>query len=104
MKKVFSAALIASALAMTGCATAPFQPGLLYSGQSLPVDAENNATSCAKKGTGTATNLLGLIATGDASIATAKKNAGIKKIDTVDIQHTSILGLFSTTVIEVCGE
>lgn len=104
MNKVFSAALIASALAMTGCATAPFQPGLLYTGQSLPVDAENNATSCAKKGTGTATNILGLIATGDASIATAKQNAGIKKIDTVDVQHTAILGLFSTTVIEVCGE
>lgn len=104
MKKVFASALIASAITLTGCATAPFQPGLLYTGQKLPVDAENNATKCAKTGTGTATNILGLIAVGDASIASAKKSAGISKIDTVDVQHTAILGLFSTTVIEVCGE
>lgn len=104
MKKVFSAALIASALAMTGCAMAPFQPGALYTGQKLPLSAENNATSCAKKGTGTATNVLGWVAVGDASIATAKQNGGITKIDTVDVKHTAVLGLFGVTVVEVCGE
>jgi hypothetical protein len=65
-----------------------------FSSQKLPVDAPNNAVSCEKKGTGTSTNVLGLFAFGDASIASAKKTAGITKVDSVDVAHTGVLGLF----------
>ncbi|MFZ5757340.1 MAG: TRL-like family protein [Pseudomonadota bacterium] len=104
MKKVLSIAIVAAAATLAGCAAAPFQPGLLYTQQSLPLDASDEATKCAKTGTGTTTNILGLFATGDASIASAKKSAGITKVDTVDVSHTGILGLFSATTTKVCGE
>ena len=104
MKKIGLVAILAGAALLSGCAAAPFQPGLLFSQQKIPVVAPNQAPGCAKQGTGKATNILGLIAFGDASIASAKKNAGITKVDTVDISHTGILGLFGSTTVEVCGE
>lgn len=104
MKKIVSIAVVAAAATLAGCAAAPFQPGLLYTQQSLPVDASDEATKCVKTGSGSTVNILGLIATGDASIASAKKSAGITKVDTVDVNHVGILGLISTTTIKVCGE
>ena len=104
MKKVHLIVPALAAALMSGCAVAPFQPGSIYSQQKMPVDAPNNATSCAKKGTGTATNVLGLFAFGDGSIASAKKSAGITKVDSVDVSHIGLLGIFGTTTTEVCGE
>jgi hypothetical protein len=104
MNKTIIAIIALPVFLMSGCAMAPFQSGAIFSAQKMPVNAANNATSCSKKGTGTATNILGLIATGDASIATAKKSAGISKVDTVDVSHFGLLGLFGTTTVEVCGE
>ena len=104
MKKLIAVAAIAASTTLAGCAMAPFQPGALFTQQKIPVDAPNNATSCAKHGSGSATNILGLFAIGDASVGNAKKMAGISKIDTVDVTHTGILGLFSTTTTEVCGD
>ena len=104
MSKAIFAATALSVSMLSGCAMTPFQSGSIYSAQKLPIDAPNIATSCGKKGTGTSTNILGLFAFGDASIASAKKSAGITKIDTVDVAHTGVLGLFSTTTVEVCGE
>lgn len=104
MKKIVAIAVVAAAATLSGCAAAPFQPGLLYTQQSLPLDASNQATSCAKTGTGSTVNILGLIATGDASISSAKKSAGITKVDTVDVKHVGILGLIGTTTVKVCGE
>ncbi|MDM4769600.1 TRL-like family protein [Solimonas sp. SE-A11] len=104
MKTFGLTAVLVGAALLSGCAAAPFQPGLLFSQQKIPVVAPNQATTCAKTGTGQATNILGLFAFGDASIATAKSSAGISKVDSVDISHTGILGLYSSTTIQVCGE
>lgn len=49
-------------------------------------------------------NILGLIATGEASAAQAAKDAGIKKITSIDYRMTNILGLFGTYCILVTGE
>ena len=102
-KKLMVAAL--SAVMLSGCALGTFPPGALFTSQKMPITATSNGSSCAKKGTGSALNVLGLFATGDASIATAKEKAGISKIDTVDVSNTSVLlGLFVKTTVEVCGE
>jgi hypothetical protein len=55
-------------------------------------------------GTSVATSILGLIATGDASIEAAAKAGGISKIHHVDYQAMSILGLYSTFTTVVYGE
>ena len=57
-----------------------------------------------KVGTGTVTSILGLIATGDASIRTIANSAGISKIDYVDYKSTNILGLIATYTVYVYGE
>lgn len=103
MKKIVAAAALASVTLLSGCAVTPFQSGLLYSQQTMPVDSPNNG-KCSKVGKGTSTNVLGLFAFGNAGIANAKKDAGITKVDSVDIFHTGILGIFGTTTVEVCGE
>lgn len=70
----------------------------------LPVNATSNPIGT-KVGSAKATGYLGvLFFNADASISTAAKNAGITKISTVDIKHTSILGLVVTYETIVTGE
>lgn len=77
--------------------------GFLYS----DVKAGENATpnsGASKMGKGCATSILGIVATGDASIGTAARSAGITKISYVDGQSTNILGIVATYCTEVYGE
>jgi len=92
------------AFAISGCAVQPFQSGMLFSQHKIPAAAPNQSPTCTKTGTGKTTNILGLFAFGDASVAAAKKNAGIAKVDTVDVSYFNVLGLFGETTIEVCGQ
>lgn len=92
------------AVVLTGCATAssPVQ-GFIYTGTKAPVTA-TGLEGASKTGEGTCTGILGLVAFGDCSIATAAKEAGIKKITSVDHSTTGILGLFGTYTVIVKGE
>lgn len=105
MKKVGLLAVAAIALLASSCATVgtPVGIGALYtsvnSGEAV---TSNNLGK--KVGTSKASNVLGLVATGDASIEKAAKDAGIKKISHVDSKKTSILGLFATYTTTVYGD
>lgn len=103
MKKILLATVIASVLLLSGCAHAPYQPGFLYTNATYPVAVTNNSVSCQKHGTSKATNILGLISTGDASIAAAKADAGITTVGAVDVHYKNILGIYAVTTTEVCG-
>lgn len=71
---------------------------------TLPVNATGNAMG-SKVGTAKATGFFyTLFFNADASIQTAAKNGGIKKISTVDVKHTSILGIITTYETIVTGE
>ncbi len=71
---------------------------------TLPVNATSNPLG-AKVGRATATGYLGvLFFDQDASIQTAARNAGITRISTVDIKHTSVLNLIVTYETIVTGE
>lgn len=90
LKKV--AALAAVALMMSSCAI------------TLPVNATSNEVGT-KVGTAKAEGFLSvLFFDQDASIQAAAKNGGIRKISTVDIKHTSILGLYVTYETIVTGK
>nr|WP_315123610.1 TRL-like family protein [uncultured Capnocytophaga sp.] len=90
MKKLFVLAALATAL--TSCSL------------TLPVAATSNPVG-KKVGTATATGFFSVLYfNADASIQTAAKNAGITKISTVDIKHTSILGILVTHETIVTGE
>lgn len=77
--------------------------GCLYTDVKMGQSVTSNSKST-KVGTSKCSALLGLIATGDASIEEAAKDAGITRIHHVDYQVTSILGLFVTYTTIVYGE
>jgi len=77
---------------MLGCAGAASPvTGFLFSDVYGPVDGEGAVGG--KKGEACATSYLGIIGTGDASIATAAGNGGIKNVTSVDHHTTNLLGL-----------
>lgn len=107
MKKTFSrvATLAVAVIALSSCAGVGTSvgSGLWYTNVTDGVAATSNTVGT-KVGTAKASNILGILATGDASIQTAASSAGIKRISHVDVQKNSILGLFSTSTLYVYGE
>lgn len=97
-------AAIACAISLSGCArTAAPAIGSIYTSTVAPVTATASEAG-SKTGEATVSSVLGIIATGDASIAAAAKNGGITKIKTVDYKAFSILGIYATYTTVVTGE
>ncbi len=90
---------------MVGCGAMTVSPvtGFLYTDIKAPVTATSH-TSYSKIGTASCTSILGLIATGDASIEAACKSVGITKIHHVDYHSNNILGIVATFKIFVYGD
>jgi hypothetical protein len=92
------------AAGLVGCATAQSPvPGMWYSDVRGPVMA-TDAHGGTAKGEACANSILGLVATGDASIDTAKKNGGIAQVVAIDHHSTSILGVMATYCTIVYGK
>jgi len=92
-------------LGLVGCAQIVMSPlmGVAYTEVSGPITATSSERG-SKVGVAEATSILGLIATGDASIAAAARNGGIMQIRTVDYDSTNILGLYATFTTRVTGD
>lgn len=81
-----------------------FIPFLFSCSITLPHTATNNSIGT-KVGMSSATGYFGfLFFDQDASILTAAKKAGITKISTIDIKHTSYFNLVVTYETIVTGE
>lgn len=102
MKKLFALILIAGFMSSCAFVSAPLLGGL-YTDVKAPLAVTSNAGST-KVGTAKAQSILGIVATGDASIEAASKSAGITKVHHVDYQATSILGIIATYTVYVYGE
>lgn len=105
MKNASRAIAIAALLATLGGCAAGVSPvtGFWFTDVQGPGAVTANQVST-KTGTATATSILGLVGTGDASIETAARNGGITKIHHVDYQTKSILGIYATFTTVVKGE
>ncbi|MCM1405451.1 MAG: TRL-like family protein [[Clostridium] fimetarium] len=92
-------------LALASCSTVSSGSGMgvLYTGVTEGQIATSNSLGT-KVGTSSSLGVLGLVSVGDASIQTAANSAGIKKISHVDVQKTSILGLYASYKTVVYGE
>jgi hypothetical protein len=94
--------------ALSGCA------GLAFQGRGTTFASLYNSTQAnegvtmnnlgAKKGQACASSILGLVTTGDASVATAAKAGGITKVGSIDHEHTNLLGIYATYCINVTGD
>ncbi|MCC2637134.1 MAG: Protein trl tRNA-associated locus protein [Moraxellaceae bacterium] len=97
------AALTLATSLLGGCAVvASPTTGWLYTSVQGPVTT-GNGTDASKSGKACATNVLGLIAIGDASTDAAKKAGGITNVASVDHDSMSVLGLFGTFCTVVKG-
>ena len=106
MKKFLTVtALFTIAVILTSCSAYVASPvlGTIYTDVKYPVAVTSNSNAT-KVGSSKATSILGIIATGDASIDKAAKNAGITKIHHVDAHSTNVLGIFANYEILVYGE
>lgn len=85
-----------------GCIINPLY-GTLYTDVYFHM-GDYNQTVGPKSGESCVTNILGVIATGDASVKETARKAGITKVTSIDYKMTNILGLFGTFCIKVTGE
>jgi len=105
MKKVMILVLVVTVAAFAmGCAKASSPVnGLLFSDVKAPISA-TSSTANSKTGEACASSILGLIATGDASIETAKKTGGITEVGSVDHSSMNILGFYAKFCTIVKGK
>ena len=95
--------LCAAAVLLSGCATS-YPVGGIFTDVNLPVTATANVGKGVKSGEASCMSVLALVATGDCSIETAKKNGGISKVYSVDWKANNILGIIGNYKVIVTGE
>lgn len=109
--KAFKVAVLAvAAMGLTGCfASVSFAPkGVpvagLYADTTTNEKVTENAIGGKTSAPQCASSILGIVVTGDASVGTAAKQAGITRVAVVDSQFSNILGLFAKYCVVVHGE
>lgn len=103
MKKFIASAVAALAIVGFSSCGVVGNVGAVYTDVTTGQIATANKLG-SKVGQSQSMGVLGLIATGDASIQTAARNAGITKISHVDVKTFSILGIYSTYTTVVYGD
>jgi hypothetical protein len=83
-------------------AASPVGNGQIYTHVHGPVDA-GQAASSGKTGRACAVNYVGMVAMGDASIESAKKDGGISSVASVDHDTFTVLGVYARFCTVVRG-
>jgi len=78
--------------------------GLVTSWQDTVSGVVDNSVEVKKRGEACASNILGIVASGDSSVETAKRNAGIKKVAYSDTNYLNVLFLYQKGCTVVKGE
>ncbi|MBM4084179.1 MAG: hypothetical protein FJ272_05265 [Planctomycetes bacterium] len=77
----------------------------VYTGVKAPLDIDTaNTPVTGKKGTSSTINVLGVVATGDASIKAAADDGGITRVEHVDYEYFNVLFVFSKFTTIVYGQ
>ncbi len=91
---------------MAGCAAWPdaASNGLIYTDVTKPVAVLSSDTTAVRSGEACTIGLLGLFATGNSTIATARDSVGITNVVMVEERHFHILaGAFTQYCVVVSG-
>src|SRR5690606_39830698 len=81
--------VLAFALLLQGCATTMHPVGILYTDVESGV-AATSSPSGVRQGQACATSVLGLVALGDMSVETARKNGAVSMVTSVDVRRSGI--------------
>ncbi len=104
MKCIKMSTIVLAFTGLAGCATAQAPVnGLFYSDVKHPGFA-TEAYGGSAMGESCATSILGIVATGDASIDTAKKAGGVAQVVAVDHTSSNILGFYAKYCTIVYGK
>jgi hypothetical protein len=107
MKRFWNIILVACVLLfLTGCAASPYR-GSIFTDVTVPsvqLHAPIDAVKGDKVGKSSCINVLGLIATGDASVGAAMQSGGLTKIKRVENEYTSLLFFYYQHTTIVYGE
>ena len=98
--------LIAAALTLTGCGYWPSagNNGLLYTNVTRPITVLDQEAPTVRTGEACSIGILGLYASGNSSVNTAKTRVGITKISTVEERYTQyLLGAYTKYCTIVSG-
>ncbi len=90
-------------LMSSGCTTASPIFGTLYTSVKAPVAVGDTTAKDVKRGTATATGIMGVVI-GDCSLSTAMKSQGITKVNRVETEVMSILAAYTKYTTVVYGE
>lgn len=93
--------LVCSIVIFSGCATYIPIGGYAVDGK---MGTQDNGGPTPKMGKACMRSILGLVASGDASIQAAKANGNITKVSTIDYEVENILGVVGNYCIVVRGE
>ena len=111
MRKAHLLVVLVVSLALCACApmlrqstTVPLLGGWYTSVTYPHASPLGEGVGMGKVGKSCATGILGVIATGDASIATAMHNGGITKVAIIDHKTLDILGFYAKYCTIVRGE
>ena len=102
MKKILVLVCLGFFIMSIGCAI-PYMPGMAYSNMKGPITTSGKAAG-SKVGTAGCVTYGGVYAAGDASIAAAAENGGIKRIYTVDYEFINYSPFYLKTTTVVTGE
>ena len=104
IKKIATIAALSSVALLGGCATgySHVSTGLITNVKGPIVATSHSGTS--KTGTACASTIIGLINSGDASIAAAKSNGGISQVSTADFHTQGFYPFFGKTCTIVKGD
>ncbi len=103
-KKMMMLGMVLIAVFSLNACASYYPMGVLYTEASAPVAVGNGDLSYSKVGTAMATSVLGLVATGDASVKTAAANGGITKVKFVEYSVRNILGVIGEYTTTVYGD
>ena len=102
MKKLFALALTVSLLGGCASSTSPVT-GFMYSNIKAPMAVNQAGDKPQRVGRASVRSILGILATGDASIATAARNGGIREIHYVDYESQNFFGVLAEYTVVVYG-
>lgn len=104
MRRFLGLAVLLGAGLVSGCATvaSPVQ-GAWFTGVEWGTQVPAGSPG-SRSGEASCQTILGLIATGDASVEAAARNGGISKVMTVDHKSFSVMGVYGKFTTKVTGE
>jgi hypothetical protein len=92
------------AVLLGGCAVASSPvTGVMYANVKAPLTATTSTEEPQRVGRASARSILGIVASGDASIQTAARNGGITEIHHVDYEASNFFGVLAEYTVVVYG-